>query len=149
MPSTSRSALCTRTSRTPRSPFFLPSSKGKTQLPTQAATHPAVLRFEKLGRFYALRPRAIHAAVMATQRLWGSPRAKPPPCTMGKHDQYLNPPRYAFPLRDACLSLDDLLSLSFLLSVFRPVYTRFRVSSRIDDHSSLSPFLFFLSFSWK
>lgn len=148
MPSTSRSALCTRTSRTPRSPFFLPSSKGKTQLPTQAATHPAVLRFEKLGRFYALRPRAIHAAVMATQRLWGSPRAKPPPCTMGKHDQYLNPPRYAFPLRDACLSLDDLLSLSFLLSVFRPVYTRFRVSSRIDDHSSLSPFLFFLSLSF-
>lgn len=148
MPSTSRSALCTRTSRTPRSPFFLPSSKGKTQLPTQAATHPAVLRFEKLGRFYALRPRAIHAAVMATQRLWGSPRAKPPPCTMGKHDQYLNPPRYAFPLRDACLSLDDLLSLSLLLSVFRPVYTRFRVSSRIDDHSSLSPFLFFLSLSF-
>lgn len=139
MPSTSRSALCTRTSRTPRSPFFLPSSKGKTQLPTQAATHPAVLRFEKLGRFYALRPRAIHAAVMATQRLWGSPRAKPPPCTMGKHDQYLNPPRYAFPLRDACLSLDDLLSLSlffspsFGLSILGSVY---RVES-----TTIRPFL--------
>lgn len=125
--------------------FFFLRRKEKRSSP---ATHPAVLRFEKLGRFYALRPRAIHAAVMATQRLWGSPRAKPPPCTMGKHDQYLNPPRYAFPLRDACLSLDDLLSLSFLLSVFRPVYTRFRVSSRIDDHSSLSPFLFFLSLSF-
>lgn len=125
--------------------FFFLRRKEKRSSP---ATHPAVLRFEKLGRFYALRPRAIHAAVMATQRLWGSPRAKPPPCTMGKHDQYLNPPRYAFPLRDACLSLDDLLSLSLLLSVFRPVYTRFRVSSRIDDHSSLSPFLFFLSLSF-
>lgn len=53
------------------------------------------------------RPCTIHGAVMATQLLWGLPRAKPPPCTMGKNDQYLNPPRYAFPLRDARLSLGD------------------------------------------
>lgn len=68
---------------------------------------------------------------MATQRLWGSPRAKPPPCTMGKHDQYLNPPRYAFPLRDACLSLDDLLSPSLFFSPPFGLYIRLRVSSRI------------------
>lgn len=101
---------------------LFPSSKGKT-LPSQQRA--PLCYGSRSWAAFTLRPRAIHAAVMATQRLWGSPRAKPPPCTMGKHDQYLNPPRYAFPLRDACLSLDDLLSpsLFFLLSAFRPLYS--------------------------
>ena len=86
-----------------------------------------------------LRPRTIHGAVMATQRLWGSPCAKPPPCTMGKHDQYLNPrdtlfhsvtlacPPTMYLARSPCNSLSLSLSLSRFPST---LYTRFSVSNR-------------------
>lgn len=53
MPSTSRSALCTRTPPSPRSSFSFVKRKNAPF----AATRPAVLRFEKLGRFYATSPR--------------------------------------------------------------------------------------------
>ena len=118
---------CARARLPPRARLF-PSSKGKT-LPSQQRA--PLCYGSRSWAAFTLRPRAIHAAVMATQRLWGSPRAKPPPCTMGKHDQYLNPPRYAFPLRDACLSLDDLLSPSLFFSPPFGLYIRLRVSSRI------------------
>ena len=80
-----------------------------------------------------LRPRTIHGAVMATQRLWGSPCAKPPPCTMGKHDQYLNPrdtlfhsvtlacPPTMYLARSPCNSL--FLSLSLSLSLLLSLYS--------------------------
>lgn len=96
-----------------------------------------------------LRPRTIHGAVMATQRLWGSPCAKPPPCTMGKHDQYLNPrdtlfhsvtlacPPTMYLARSPCNSLFLSLSLSPAFSLTFPLLctlgSLYRIAPVVDE----------------